>query len=167
MPWWKTLVVTEEDQKLKFVSQVVHKELSIAAACAAAGISRKTGYKWLARYGESGTSGLKPRSRAAHRHGRAMASEVAQLIIGLRRRRPHWGPRKLKKVLQGNHRELRIPATSTIGDLLRRRGLCSRPRRRMRAQPGQPFAQVTGPMICGAPISRAGFGPRTANAVIR
>jgi hypothetical protein len=28
MPWRKTLVVTEEDQKLKLVSQVVHKELS-------------------------------------------------------------------------------------------------------------------------------------------
>lgn len=145
MPWRKTLVVTEEDQKLKFVSQVVHKELSMAAACAAAGISRKTGYKWLARYGESGPSGLRPRSRAAHRHGRAMASEVAQLILGLRHRRPHWGPRKLKAILESNHRELTIPAASTIGDLLRRKGLCRMRRRRLRAQPGQPFAQVTGP----------------------
>ncbi len=145
MPWRKTLVVTEEDQRLKFVSQVMHKECSIAAACSAAGISRKTGYKWLARYRASGASGLKPRSRAAHRHGRAMAKEVAQLIIGLRRRRPHWGPRKLKKVLQHNHLELTIPAASTIGDLLRRKGMCQVRRRRMRAHPGQPFAQVTGP----------------------
>jgi putative transposase len=145
MPWRKTLVVTEEDQKLKFVSQVVHKELSITTACAAAGISRKTGYKWLARYRESGASGLKPRSRAAHRHGRAMAKEMAQLIVGLRRRRRHWGPRKLKTVLEHNHPELNIPAASTIGDLLRRKGLCRERRRRMRAQPGQPFAQVTGP----------------------
>jgi putative transposase len=145
MPWRKTLVVTEEDQKLKFVSQVVHKELSIAAACAVAGISRKTGYKWLARYGESGAIGLKPASRAAHRHGRAMAKEVAQLIIGLRRRRRHWGPRKLKAVLEHNHPQLNIPAASTIGDLLRREGLCRTQRRRMRAQPGRPFAQVSGP----------------------
>jgi putative transposase len=145
MPWRKTLVVTEEDQKLKLVSQVVHKELSLAAACAAAGISRKTGYKWLARYRESGASGLKPRSRAAHRHGRAMAKAVVQLILGLRRRRSSWGPRKLKTVLEHNHPELKIPAASTIGDLLRRKGLCRPPRRRLRAQPGQPFAQLTGP----------------------
>jgi putative transposase len=145
MPWRKTLVVREEDQRLKFISQVVHRELPMTTACAAAGISRKTGYKWLARYGASGASGLQPRSRAAHRHGRAMAREVAQLIIGLRRRRPHWGPRKLKAMLQHNHPELRIPAASTIGDLLRRKGLCQVRRRRMRAQPGQPFAQVTGP----------------------
>ncbi len=49
MPWRKTLVVTVEDQRLLFVSQVMHKECSRAAACSAAGISRKTGYKWLAR----------------------------------------------------------------------------------------------------------------------
>jgi putative transposase len=145
MPWRETLVVTEEDQRLKFISQVVHKELPMTAACAAAGISRKTGYKWLRRYDDRGGAGLKTRSRAAHRHGRAMAEEVAQLIIGLRHRRRHWGPRKLKAVLQHNHPELKIPAASTIGDLLRRRGLCQARRRRLRAQPGQPFAQVRGP----------------------
>jgi transposase InsO family protein len=145
MPWRKTLVVTEEDQKLKFATQVVRKELSMTAACAAAGISRKTGYKWLARYRESGARGLKPRSRAAHRHGRAMGQAVAQLIVGLRRRRAHWGPRKLKAVLEHNHPELTIPAASTIGDLLRRKGLCRVRRRRLRAQPGQPFALVSGP----------------------
>jgi len=145
MPWRTTLVVTEEDQKLKLVSQVVHKELSLAAACAAAGVSRKTGYKWLARYREGGASGLKPRSRAAHRHGRAMAQELARLIVGLRRRQPSWGARKLKTVLEHNHPELKIPAASTIGDLLRRKGLCRPPRRRLRAQPAQPFAEVRGP----------------------
>src|ERR1700704_2336841 len=116
MPWRKTLVVAEEDQKLKFISQVVHKELPMSAACAAAGISRKTGYKWLARYRNGGSGGLRARSCAPHRHGRVMAIEVAQLIIGLRRRRPHWGPRKLKAMLQYNHPQLKIPAASTIGD---------------------------------------------------
>ncbi len=57
MPWRKTLVVAEEDEKLKFISQVVHKELPMTAACAAAGISRKTGYKWLARYRDGGVKG--------------------------------------------------------------------------------------------------------------
>jgi putative transposase len=45
------------------------------------------------------------RGRAPHRHGRAMAKEVAQLILGLRRRRRYWGPRKLKAVLERNHPE--------------------------------------------------------------
>jgi len=145
MPWQKTVVVAEEDQKLRLISQVLHKEMPMAAACAAAGISRKTGYKWLARYRAGGVNGLRPRSHAPHRHGRAMAKEMAQLIIGLRRRRRYWGPRKLKAMLQHNHPELKLPAASTMGDLLRRHGLCREPRRRLRAQPGQPFAQVNGP----------------------
>jgi len=145
MPWQKTLVVAEEDQKLKFISQVVHKELPMSAACAAAGISRKTGYKWLARYRNGGSGGLRAHSCAPHRHGRAMAIEVAQLIVGLRRRRPHWGPRKLKAMLEYNHPELKLPAASTIGELLRRKGLCRVRRRKLRAHPGRPFAQVNGP----------------------
>jgi len=145
MPWRKTVVVAQADQKLKFISQVVHKELPLTAACAAAGISRKTGYKWLARYRERGASGLRSRWCAPHRHGRAMAAEVTQLIIGLRRRRQYWGPRKLKAVLEHNHPALSIPAARTIGDLLRRQGLCHLRRRRLRAQPGRPFAQVSGP----------------------
>jgi len=145
MPWRKTLVVSESDQKMKLVSQVIHRELPMTAACAAAGISRKTGYKWMERYRQGGVGALEPRSRAAHRHGRAMELEVAALIVGLRRRRPHWGPRKLKVVLARNHPELSIPAASTIGDLLRRKGLSRMRRRRLRAQPGQPFAQVHAP----------------------
>ena len=66
-----------------------------------------------------------------------MAKEVAQLIVGLRRRRPHWGPRKLKAVLEHKHPELSIPAASTIGDLLRRSALWRVRRRWMRAQPGR------------------------------
>ncbi len=98
----------------------------MTAACAAAGISRKTGYKWLARYRDGGVKGTRPGSCAPHRHGRAMAGEVAQLILGLRQRRRYWGPRKLKAVLEHNHPELSIPAASTIGDLLRRSGLVPR-----------------------------------------
>jgi transposase InsO family protein len=151
MPWRETWVVKEEDEKLKFISQVIHQELPLRAACEAAGISRKTGYKWLARYRSDGPSGLTPRGRAPHHHGRAMAAQVAELILGLRGRRRFWGPRKLKAVLAHNHPELLIPAASTIGDLLRRNGLCQPRRRRLRAQPGQPFAEVTGPndLWCG------------------
>ena len=145
MPWRKTPVVSEEDHKLKFVTQVMHRELPMSAACSAAGVSRKTGYKWLHRYRERGVEGLRARARAPHQHGRAMPPEVVQLILGLRRRRPHWGPRKLRVVLQHNHPALTIPAASTIGDLLHRRGLCRVRRRRRRVYVGQPFAQVTAP----------------------
>ena len=59
--------------------------------CAAFGISRKTGYKWLQRYAAEGPSGLADRSRAPHDHGRRMAPEVSAAILALRRDRPQPG----------------------------------------------------------------------------
>jgi transposase len=61
--------VAEEDEKLKFISRVVHKELPMTAACAAAGISRKTGYKWLARYRDGGVKSTDSGRGRAHRIG--------------------------------------------------------------------------------------------------
>ncbi|MDE0538730.1 MAG: helix-turn-helix domain-containing protein [Rhodospirillales bacterium] len=99
--------------------------------CAAYGISRKTGYKWLARYRAHGPAGLEDLSRAPRRHGRSMAPETAAAIVALRRERPHWGPRKLRGVLMREHPGQAWPAASTMGELLRAEGLV-RPRRRRR-----------------------------------
>src|SRR5437588_922145 len=123
MPWRKSWVVDEADERLKLIAAVIDGELSMRVACEAAGVSRKTGYKWLERYRNHGLVGLKARSRAPRRHGRRMAPELARLITALRRRRRFWGPRKLKTILERNHPQLVIPAASTIGDLLRRQGL--------------------------------------------
>jgi len=96
-----------------------------------------------------------------------MAGEVAQLILGLRQRRRYWGPRKLKAVLEHNHPELSIPAASTIGDccaavvFAARAGAGCELRRDGRLRKSRLLT------ICGVPILRAGFVPRTASAVIR
>src|SRR6266446_3689793 len=45
---------------------------------------------------------------------------------------PLLGPRKLRALLQAEHPQLRVPAASTIGDLLRARGLVKLRRRRQR-----------------------------------
>ena len=143
MPWKETCVM---DQRIAFVSAALRDEAPMSELCAAFGISRKTGYKWLRRWRGDGPSGLEDRSRAPHSHGRQMAPELAEAILSLRRVRPHWGPRKLRVVLQNQQPEVTWPAASTIGDLLRRHGLSDRRRRR---------AAITGP-------SPADFAPVTA-----
>ena len=127
MPWRETCIM---DQRVAFISAVLRDEAPMTALCAAFGISRNTGYKWLARYRSQGASGLEDRSRAPHEHGRRMAPEIAAAILALRRDRPHWGPLKLRAVLQRRQPEVSWPAASTIGDLLRRQGLSDRRRRR-------------------------------------
>ena len=53
------------DSKLSFVVAHLRGEWPMAALCEEWGISRKTGYKWVARYRRDGLAGLEGRSRAA------------------------------------------------------------------------------------------------------
>ena len=143
MPWRETCRM---DEKLGFVLAWHRGEGPMTALCAAYGISRKTGYKWLGRYREGGMAGLQDRSRAPRRHGRALAPAVADAIVGLRRAHPFWGPRKLRAVLMRAHPGTVWPAASTMGELLRSEGLV--PRRRLRRRlpsPARPFRAAAGP----------------------
>ena len=145
MPWKETCAM---DQRVEFVSAYLRALAPMSALCAAYGISRRTGYKWIDRYRQEGWQGLAERSRAPHEHGRRMAPELAEAIIALRRDRPYWGPRKLRAVLQRQAPELTWPAASTIGDLLRRHGLVVPRRRRPVAPAGPapaPFAAIEQP----------------------
>src|SRR5579863_50680 len=126
MPWKETCVV---DEKLAFIAEYLGGELPMTALCERFGISRDTGYRLVGRYEEEGAGGLVPRSRAPHRHGMAMAEEIAAAILALRRERAYWGPKKLRAVLARRDPKQPWPAPSTIGELLRREGL-SAPRRR-------------------------------------
>lgn len=134
------------DEKTAFIAEYLRGELPMTALCERYGISRDTGYRLLARYREAGPSGLAPRSQAPHRHGMAMAEEVAEAIMSLRRQRPFWGPKKLRAVLQRRDAKRLWPAPSTIGDLLRREGLSAPRRRCRRAMPlTRPFLSVHEP----------------------
>lgn len=110
-----------------FVTEVESSGQSLSSLCADYGISRVTGYKWLARYEEEGVEGLWERSRAPHRLRHVLGEELQQLIVEGRRVHPKWGPRKLLAWLQAKYPERSWCVASTIGELLRRRGL-SRPR---------------------------------------
>jgi putative transposase len=143
MPWKETCAV---DERVRFVIEVEKGEEMKAALCRRFGISRPTGEKWLRRYAESGLGGLVDRSRAPRRHANQVAEELAELILALRRRHPRWGPKKLRVLLQRRYGQLRWPACSTIGEILRRAGLTVPRKRRRRTPPyTQPFADCRAP----------------------
>jgi len=132
------------DERMQFIARVLAGEDEMTALCGEYGISRKTGYKWLARYRCEGAAGLAERSHAPLQHGQAHDVAVVQAVLGLRERWPRWGPKKLRVKLAEYHPELAVPAVSTIGDWLRREGLAGRSRRRRRCPAyTQPFATVT------------------------
>jgi transposase InsO family protein len=118
----------------------------MAELCARYGISRKTGYKWLARFDEGGRLGLRDRSRAPRHCPHRIARDVAAVICAARRQHPSWGPAKLLAWLRPRHSGITWPAISTAGDLLTRRGLVKKRRRRRQWQhPGVVPAMTTEP----------------------
>src|SRR6266536_1179205 len=130
---WKETSVVEE--RFKFIQEHQSGDWSVAELCRQYGVSRKTGYKWLERYGEKGLEGLRDQSRAPLQHRNEVVVEVADAIIDLRRQHPLWGPEKLNAWLQRNAPEVVWPAPSTIGELIIRRGMTVPPKRHRRVGP--------------------------------
>jgi transposase InsO family protein len=119
------------DERLQFVRDALSDRFSMSELCARYGVSRRIGYKWLARYDAEGRRGLVDRSRAPHHCPHKIPAAIAALLVTERTAHPHWGARKLLKVLTTRHARIRLwPAPSTVADLLARRGLVQRRRRR-------------------------------------
>jgi putative transposase len=125
MPW-KTVFAMQE--RMKFITAVDEQDASFAELCRGFGISRKTGYKWLERYEEEGPRGLEVRGSAARANAKALSEEQVDAIVELRREHPTWGPKKLRARLESLGTCRPLPATSTVGTVLKRYGLV-RPRR--------------------------------------
>ena len=51
MVWNETCAMEE---RMRFVTSWLQGEESVAVLCRRYGVSRKTGYKWLSRYGQEG-----------------------------------------------------------------------------------------------------------------
>ena len=77
MPWLETSPV---EQRERFILDHRHELYTMAELCERYGISRKTGYKWLARFDDAGRTGLQDRSRAPHHCPHRIAPDVAAVI---------------------------------------------------------------------------------------
>jgi putative transposase len=139
MSWKVTSVVRERERFVtEWQQQRFDGAVNFAALCRAFGISRQTGYKWIARFlrAHGDVRALQDRSRRPHTSPETTADDVVALVVKARKARPHWGPKTLRAWLtrQGTPSE-RLPAASTIGDILKREGLVRQRRRRMRTPP--------------------------------
>jgi transposase len=93
MGWTETCAVEE---RMRFVIAAKKHEESFAALCRGFGVSRRVGYKWLARYREAGVDGLLDHSRAPLHHPHAIEDEVAEACLAVRRRHPTCGLRQAR-----------------------------------------------------------------------
>jgi len=128
MPWKESTPVSE---RMAFVTRLLGGE-RMTELCAEYGISRKTGYKFKDRYETLGPAGLYEISRRPKNSPGRTPIEVQLLLIAARRAHPTWGPRKLVAIVARSHRDVMLPAPSTVGGILARAGLVKPRRRRNR-----------------------------------
>jgi transposase InsO family protein len=132
---WKVACAMEE--RFRFIKEYETGELDFAELCRRYAVSRKTGYKWLARYEEGGLANLADRSRAPHIHPNQVSEEWEERVIALRSEHPRWGPKKLWHVLAGQHGGELPPARSTMAAILQRHGLSWARKRKRSATPSE------------------------------
>jgi transposase InsO family protein len=120
VPWREATVIRQREEFVRLASQ---EDANLSELCRRFEISRKTGYKWLARWDSDGRAGLVDQSsRPRHSPGKTQAAVEAR-VLEVRRRHPAWGARKIAHVLQRD-RNLEL-ACSTVNTILKRNGCIS------------------------------------------
>jgi transposase InsO family protein len=141
---WKG--VTIMDQRVRFISEYLKAYFSFIELCKQFEISRKTGYKWIKRYLEFGTVGLRDKSRKPHHCPHQTDDELVQDILQTRLKHPNWGPKKLLQIISVHHPYKDLPAISTTAGILKRNGLIIPGKRRLRRKhPGCPKTTTNKP----------------------
>jgi transposase InsO family protein len=139
MPWKESSVMEE---RLRFVARLLDGE-GMSEVCREFGISRKTGYKIFSRYKDQGLEALCDRSRRPVRYANQLPQQVEQLIVDLKRGKPHWGARKIRELLVRRLAgDVRIPAKSTVHAVLDRYDLVKRARQRRGRAEGTPLSHA-------------------------
>ena len=119
MPWRELSIM---EQREEFVRLALIKGANLSELCRRFGISRETGYKWLARYRADRGAGLGDQSRRPHASPKRTAQAVEAEVLRVRgESNDAWGGRKIGQVLK-NGGMSKVPAASTITAILRRHG---------------------------------------------
>jgi putative transposase len=138
MPWKETCAM---DERSLLIAEYLRQETSIAELGRCYGVSRKTIYKWIGRHEVDGFAGLSDRSRSPAHCPHRLSEEIAEWIVAVRATHPTWGPKKILFCLEQQDAERCWPALSTIGEVLKSRGLVKPRKRRLRVPPmSTPFA---------------------------
>jgi transposase InsO family protein len=143
MPWKETSAM---DQRIQLLADWLSGAYRKSELCRIYGISRPTADKWISRYEQRGPQGLAELGCAPHRHPNRTAAELRALIVQTKLQRQKWGPKKVLDWLRRERPELKWPADSTAGEILKQAGLVQARQRRRRVAPySEPFGE------CGAP----------------
>lgn len=126
MPW---KIKCQKEQRWIFVREFLRNEKGLAEQCRRWAISRKTAYKWIARFQERGRFGLANRRRVAHRIHNRPKELWLKRIRRWRARHPSRGAPKLRWALERCFGSKGLPSEPAISRWLKRWGLSRRGKR--------------------------------------
>lgn len=111
------------EQREEFVCLAQRAGANLSQLCRRYGISRKTGYKWLARAADAAPDDIwsADRPRRPKTSPSRTPPQIEAAVLAVRDAHPAWGGRKIRHVLE---REglAPVPAASTISAILTRHG---------------------------------------------
>jgi putative transposase len=142
MPWRAEKV---ENTRYQFILEAQKRRQTFIELCQAFSISAKTGYKWLRRFEEDGKTGLLDQNRNPENRPGDTSDELKHLIIKKRLQHPCWGAKKLRPLLEKEHPCVDWPSVTTFGNILKREGLTTKRRRRLRMAQTGPLKDCTRP----------------------
>jgi transposase InsO family protein len=91
--------VSRMDSRRKLAFEVIDGGVSLSAACSHAGVTRKTGRKWVNRAKEIGIEHLAELSRTPKTVRSRTSSDVEAALVELKAKHPYWGAKKLVPLL--------------------------------------------------------------------
>src|ERR1700752_579343 len=115
MPWSQT---SRMDQRTQFIADYLRELWSVTELCDSYGISRKTAYKWIARYLRQGPAGLEERPRRPNTSPNRTPDEIQYALLEARRRHPSWGGKKLLTLVHKSPPRWELPHRSTVCAIL-------------------------------------------------
>lgn len=137
MAWQEVSILT---LKSEFVWLAQQEACNFSELCMRFNISRKTGYKWLDRFKDSGVVGLVAQSRRPRNSPSRTEASVEDAVVALRKQHETWGGRKLRRrLIDLGHQT--VPSASTITAILHRHGLIDP----LEAMKHQPFGRFEHP----------------------
>jgi len=113
----------------------MHARRGVAELCRRSGISRKTAYKWIARFEERGRRGLRDQVRAAVQLHNRPKQKWLDRLRRCKRQHPSWGAPKIRWALRQRFGGRNLFSEAAISRWLKRWGLTRQRRRRPRKGP--------------------------------
>lgn len=120
MPWKDDTV---ETQRQSFCHRIVHGKQPVAAVCREIGLSRKTAYKWLARYQADPQTPLSDRSKRPVSSPKRSDEAIEARVLALREQYG-WGGRKIQRLMSAATNDAKddTPSIRTVSAILKRHG---------------------------------------------